>query len=474
AVSGCDVVEKRSNQVQKLRALADRVLEWGERLVFAGVKDDSLPPKVLEAMDAYIQESPCRLLIIMPLADEREGDGKDKPKQPPRSALVMECFEAPPDEAQTTARLEVVARHSTSALYNSMELRRIPFRWIWMPLAKLQEGLGGQTRAITLAVIAGVSILAAALYALPYPLKVDSTGMMLPVVRRVVYAPAPGTIEAFEVQPNSTVAQGRVLARMYDSNLFQKMRGLEAEIQGAQAQADEARKQAARVGIPPSEKSRAESEAALKEIEWKAKEDELNELIRRMNGNQNSPGRFNLVAPTLNAAERGMVGPAEWLVLNSNFQEMERREVRPNEPILRLGVTTGKWEVELKIPQKHIGQVLKAFDRFGRDRPLQVDFLLLSDTTRVFQGKLFLHRISPEATASQDAASESEPVVVAFVEVEDGEIAKDSNVVEQLGRQNLVSGTEIRAKVYCGNHRAGYSLFYGVWEFLYEKVVFFF
>jgi hypothetical protein len=78
AVSGCDVVEKRSNQVEKLRALSDHVLEWGERLVFTGVKDDSLPPKVLEAMDAYIQESPCRLLIIMPLADEREGDGKDQ------------------------------------------------------------------------------------------------------------------------------------------------------------------------------------------------------------------------------------------------------------------------------------------------------------------------------------------------------------------------------------------------------------
>src|SRR4051794_8208989 len=108
AVSGCDVVEKRSNQVQKLRILSDRVLEWGEKLVFTGQKDDSLPPKVLEAMDDYIQESPCRLLIIMPLPDEREGDGKDKPKQPVRSALVMECFEAPADEAQTTARLEVV------------------------------------------------------------------------------------------------------------------------------------------------------------------------------------------------------------------------------------------------------------------------------------------------------------------------------------------------------------------------------
>ena len=39
--------------------------------------------------------------------------------------------------------------------------------------------------------------------------------------------------------------------------------------------------------------------------------------------------------------------------------------------------------------------------------------------------------------------------------------------------KGAVSGTEVRAKVRCGNHRAGYSLFYGVWEFLYEKVVFY-
>ena len=38
----------------------------------------------------------------------------------------------------------------------------------------------------------------------------------------------------------------------------------------------------------------------------------------------------------------------------------------------------------------------------------------------------------------------------------------------------LVTGTEVHAKVRCGNHALGYSFFYGLWEFLYEKVVFFF
>jgi len=32
-----------------------------------------------------------------------------------------------------------------------------------------------------------------------------------------------------------------------------------------------------------------------------------------------------------------------------------------------------------------------------------------------------------------------------------------------------VTDTEVHAKVRCGNRAMGYSLFYGVWEFLYEK-----
>src|SRR5262249_14058431 len=47
AISGADVVEKRSNLVVLMRKLCDHVLQWGEKLVFTGGKDESLPPRVL-------------------------------------------------------------------------------------------------------------------------------------------------------------------------------------------------------------------------------------------------------------------------------------------------------------------------------------------------------------------------------------------------------------------------------------------
>jgi hypothetical protein len=37
-----------------------------------------------------------------------------------------------------------------------------------------------------------------------------------------------------------------------------------------------------------------------------------------------------------------------------------------------------------------------------------------------------------------------------------------------------VAGQEVHARVRCGNYPLGYALFHGVWEWFYEKVIFFF
>src|SRR5262249_13079590 len=79
AVSGADTVEKRSNQVRLMRKLADEVLNWGERLVYSGSKDEGLPPRVLAALDAYLTETPSKLLVVEPLRPEVDAQ-QDKEK----------------------------------------------------------------------------------------------------------------------------------------------------------------------------------------------------------------------------------------------------------------------------------------------------------------------------------------------------------------------------------------------------------
>src|SRR5262249_41982358 len=285
---------------------------------------------------------------IMPLYDERDLDNKEKEKekQPPRSALVMECYEAPLDPQQTIARLDVVARHATSALYNSLEYNRIPFRFVWMPMALIQEGLGGQTRAIIVGVVAALSLIVTGLIVLPYPLRVDANGKMLPVVRRKVYTPAPGRILSFHVNEGDLVGENRVLATLEDSSLFEKLIKLREEMESAEQQ--RLSKQAEAEKAPEAEARKLRGQAELHKIQRDAKRDAIAALMERTNGLKGQPGKFALRAPEMTPGERALAGGSQWTILTSEFKNKLDGEARPNEPIMNLGAINGPWEIELK------------------------------------------------------------------------------------------------------------------------------
>ncbi|MHB1423682.1 MAG: HlyD family secretion protein [Gemmataceae bacterium] len=474
SVSGADVVERRSNLIRLMQKLCEQVIIWGEKLIFNGVRDDSLPPKVLSALDGYLAESNSKLLVVQPLRDERENG-----LRPPRSALLMECFEPPAEPQQLIARLDVVARHATPALYNAVEHRRIPGRWVWQPLAKMQDGIGGKTKALTAAGVGLTSFLIALLFLVPYELKMDSTGKLVPWARRTVYAPTAGQVKEFKVDPGSVVNEKTPLAVLYSPELFQKLSEMDAAIDGIieEMRAAERGTSNAPSGQSAKDQSKELMEGAenKKEME-RRKQRERQEFVENNNANPAKPGEYYLRAPTFTSEERDRLGHREWTVLNGNFNEEWRdRYAKPSDAILKLGAKDGPWELELRIPQKHISQVLKAYEGSGvkdldEGKALDVDFLLRSDPTRTYRGLLFRDHISSEAIPNRDEKDESEPEVIAFVTIDHDSI----DPAYKLSREALTSGTEIRAKVRCGKHAMGYSLFYGVWEFLYEKVVFFF
>lgn len=455
AISGADVVEKRSSMVQLQRALSESVADWGERLVYQGNKDDSLPPAVLSALDAYLSESNSKLLVIQPLVDEREKELKKKC----RSALIVESFEPAHAPEQLMARLEVVSRHATPALFNAVEYRRIPMRFLWLPLAKLQDGLGGKGKAIAASVAAGLLLLTLILVFVPYPLKMDANGQLLPEERRWVYSDTEARVINFPqyVNTGQPVEMNENLILMYDQRLEMRLNELTADIAAAESSiriltgliqgANNAQAQDFKLQLEKERatlKSRVEAKAAL---------------IHRCNAVEVEPGYFWIKAPVRGA------------IINSNFREnLTNRTVKPSEPLLRIGGKDRGWEIELKIPQRHIGQVLLAFEGKPEGFELDVDLLLASAPTQTYKGKLTRDKIYPEANPDKENPNNAEPMIVASVRISGDDIPKSDRLPEEL----LVTGTEVHAKVRCGNHAMGYSLFYGVWEFFYEKVVFFF
>lgn len=447
AISGADVVEKRSNLVQLMRTLFERVIDWGEKLVFAGDKDDSLPPAVLKALDAYLAESNTKQLVLMPLVDERE---KEK-KKPARSAILMESFETSENSEQAVARLEVIGRHATSALYNAAEYKRIPFRFLWLPIAKLQEGLGGKARAIGMTIFFLLGVLVAAMIFVPYPLKMDARGHLQPKERAWVFSPISAQILGIKrnLVSGTEVTEGEELIRMQSKELREKLKELERDINLAKSEMDDT-----------SDAGAAKREDAKKT--HRKKTEERDALYRLTNAIVTNPGEFYIRSP--------MGG----IVLTSEFREgLLNRLVTPADPLLRVGKTNPKsprradWEIELKIPQKHIGQILTAFKSSDE---LDVDLLLVSTPTRTFKGKLKKDQVAAQAQNEKDQHDEPDPVVVAKVRIDGAGIAPGDLIPPEL----LLTGTEVHARVRCGNRAMGYSLFYGVWEFIYEKIVFFF
>jgi hypothetical protein len=465
AISGADVVEKRSNLVQLMRALMDAVLVWDEKLVYTGTKDEALPPAVLKALDAYLAESNSKLLVCLPLRDDREEENR----KPARSAVLMEAFEPATAPEQMVARLEVVGRHATSALYNAAEHRRIPMRFIWGPLARIQEGLGGKARAILFIVGTLLLALVAAMIFVPYPLRMEANGQLLPNKRAWVYSPAEGTVKEFlpeGLRPGTLVKEGQDVVLMYSTPLAQEMAEHLGKISGALTKQAELRRSMQEA------KDRAEkmnyqmqlidAEATLKtETMLLGGKRELYHILPT-----DRPGFFRLKAPM------------EGIVLTGDFQEQLRgANVKPSQPLLRIGkINTQKkpdpseWEIELKIPQKNVGQILAAFNKNGLGDELDVDLLLTTTPTKTFKGKLRRDKISPEAAPNRNDNNESDPVVLAWVRIHGNDIPKEYRVPPDL----LVTGTDVHTRVRCGDRAMGYSLFYGVWEFIYEHIVFFF
>jgi hypothetical protein len=471
AVSGADVVEKAATHVRRMRRLFDAVLAWGDKLVFKGEKDDSLPPDVLHALDDYLAESQPKLLVVMPIRDEREKDEK----RPAKSVLLLESFNPPENAEPLIQKLEIVGKHAAPALYNAAEMKSIPLKVMWWPVKKIQDGLGGKARLITAAVVVGLALLTAAMVLVPYALKMEAKGQLEPVETAMVFPTAEGSIRAFKFLPGDKVNPDAEVADLFSDELAKKYREVVTEIRTRQA----------RLGALETNTAKSATEQErLKNLQQAAEERAFlrsqNELRIQMeqlyNLDPGNPGRFLAKAPRLDRSK--VPAGARWTMLNAdNRGELLNRTVRPSDPIQRLGFVEGDWHITLKIPQRNMGHILQAFadpkfhkqDKDGRPY-LDVDLLLTSESDRKYAGRLYKDKIAGEAVPNKDDHNESEPVVLAYVKINLDDFPEDKRIPRTL----FVTGQEAHVRIRCGDRPLGYSLFHGVWEWFYEKVIFFF
>ena len=470
AVSGADVVEKASTHVRRMQKLFDSVLKFNDKLVFSGVKDETLPPDVAKALDDYLAESQPKLLVVTPIRDEREKNN-DKPA---RSVLLMEVFNPPEQTEALIQRLDVVGQHAASALYNAAELKRIPFKPLWWPVVKLQDGLGGKAKLYTVLALIGIALLTLAMMFVPYPLKMDAKGSYMPVHVMHVFPGEEAQVEEIMLLPGQRdIKPGATVARLSSLTIRNKYEAIERELTTNVGKAEMLRllKKRETTQDTQNDIQLAEAEAKVKQLTY-----QKNDLIAQYNLQTGSgeTGMFVVRAPKLDKLEPRF---QQWAnITGSDVREtLTKRSMRPNEPIVKLGAVAGPWRVELKIPQRAIGHINKAFATAGQHQTetvngktvkyLPVDTLFSGYETESFAGKLYESDVHIEAVPNRDDHNETEPVTQAYVYVD---------LPQEKQEQFKKAGADVRVKVICGDRSLGYSLFHGVWEWFYEKVVFYF
>jgi hypothetical protein len=478
AVSGADVVEKASTHVRRLRELMEAVLQWGETLTFRGEKDPGLPPAVAHALDEYLHESQPKLLIVRPCRDERETE----PDRPARSVLTVECFNPPEQSEPLVQRFDVVARHAAPALYNAAQMKRVPLKFLWWPIARLQDGIGGKGRFIAASVALFAALLVGVMILVPAPLRMEAKGQLQPVEIRKIYPPREGRVVDVRAKPGEKVDPKFEIVSLYSHDLEDDYGRAMRELAEANALVASAEK-AAKGATKDEDKNSREADRLTAEKRVEKAQDDIRAMDEQYNnGKSNRPGFFRAVTPAFDTKLARESGASRWTVLNDDRREnLIGRTIRPSEEILRVGNLEGAWQIKLDIPQRNAGQIQKAFadpdahvtetGPGGATRKyLKVDVLLSSQSDTRYEGRMYLDEMAAEAVANKNEHDENEPIVTAYVKLN----VPGSDESKWIPRNHFVTGLEVRTRVRCGDHALGYTLFHGVWEWFYEKVVFFF
>jgi multidrug efflux pump subunit AcrA (membrane-fusion protein) len=437
AVSGAVTLEPRGPLMGAMRELCERVLDWGEKLVYAGIRDDALPPAVLRALDGYLRESNGRALLVLPLRDRRE-EGQPGPGP---AALVAECFEPTLDPAQLGARLQVIVPHAAPALYNALEYRRAAAGWLNRCRNGLRDWMRGRRRRKGLVILAALLALVGTLVLVPAPLRFDARGQLLPKERQVVYAELNGKVVEVKAQHGEQVHKGQELLFLRDLETQLKIEQLGIKVSFAEQRLTVLEDQLARA--TGEERNALIKERINQEYELRKAAAERDILLQ---GSAN-PRKAPVTAPLSGK-----------LITFDPHEQLSGKLVKPGDPLVRVARVQGAWEVELFIPEGHLAPIREGLQR-SAEGTLEVQLLLTSQPLKSYKGTLRWTGLGGEATLKDNVA-----VLPARVEITDPELSAQLS--------GLPVGLEVRARIHCGNRALGYVWFADLIEFLYEHLLF--
>jgi len=355
AVSGQDLLDKRSNTVRLLGRLATVVVASGEPVWYTG-DTSNMAPQVEDAIQEYVDESHTKALAVLPLQRpqvvEKEKERPDEPDEtpPPVGALVVEQIEDSRVPQKMFHRVEVVCQHSATALANALEHESLFLMPVWRTLGKTRLLTRARTLPKVLLGAGAAMALVVALVLVPAELKMKCDGSLEPIERRNVYAGAKGTVEEVLVAHGESVRRMQPLVRLRSYEIEQELirsrgdlRVVEEDLRGLQSQAINPQPGLEREGTYPEGR---ESELYSKMAEQEEHAKKLREEIRVLE-KQN--------------AELLVCSPVDGYVITWDpDNRLKGRSAPQGSQLLQVADADKGWYLLLRMPDDRMGHILRA------------------------------------------------------------------------------------------------------------------
>lgn len=402
AISGVDRPNRRSNTVRKLEQLTAIVVRSRQTLLYSG-ETENLPPQVEASLLEYLEETPSRVIAIIPLEKmdtlDEQGNVPDQRRVPETvGALVIESMEHL-NAQELLQRAEPICRHATTALGNAKTYQQLPLAPLLVPLGRTLRTHGWYRLSTTLKVAVPLLILIAVLFWVPTNFSIEVRGKLVPEVERNLFAPANGYVEQIFVRHGEEVAAGEPLIQLRSNEFALQRAEIVGELQTAQAQLDAIlvkRSQGMRRDSRSSTNSQSYENLSADEMRLTK---QIENLIQRRDLLQQRDEELRLVSPIT-----GQV--LDWEV----EQILTARPVSRGELLMKVADVAGPWVLELELPDRRTHHVVMA-QRQSTD-PLAVRFQLVNEPGQQYRG--ILTQTASIVDLDENAAEPFVPLVASF------------------------------------------------------------
>lgn len=457
AVSGQDIVDKRSNAVVLLGKLATAVVKANEAIYYTG-DTTNFAPQVESAIEEYVDESHTKMISVFPLTRKNinEGDSEQTEEnkllpEPPFGAIIIEQIEDSRLPDRMKKRIEIVVDHACTAVGNALDHHNVFLMPLWSAIGKSKVLTTARMLPKTISVTLGILGVIAALIFVPWNFNMHCKGTLEPESRRNIFAREEGKVDQVLVHHGDTVygpndpnnpngPEATLLVRLTNNQL-------EADYQKVQGDLGEVAKQiAATSEVAFSKERNDERVQGAGELEQLAVRKRSLEIQR------------DILQERLKELE--IRAPISGTVMTFDLDnKLQSRPVQPGQILMEIAEPTGRQILELDMPEKkmgHIDDYMRKIREKDPEAPLKVNFVMTVDSTRTFTGTVI------EEHDRAENRGEDGTTVQLKASIDDPDSLP----------QSKRAGASVAAKVYCGKRALGYVLFNEAVAYL-EKTVFF-